>query len=65
MSLSMLPLLVFEEDVPAPARAALREAAIAPAALRQQYLELAARYLYRDADLDCEDARELVGLESS
>lgn len=62
MSLSMASLLAFEEDVPATVRAALREAAVAPAPLRTQYLELAARYLYRDADLDCDDARELVGL---
>jgi len=63
MSLSLLPLLIHEEDLPAMARAALREADRAPVSERQVYLEAAARSLYRDAHLDCDDARELVGLE--
>lgn len=62
MSLSMLSLLIYEEDVPFTARAALRKAAELSDATRRQHLELAARSLYRDAHLDCEDARELVGL---
>jgi hypothetical protein len=64
MSLSLLPLLMYEDDVPAGARAALRKARLAPAGERQVYLELAARSLYRDAHLDCADARELVGLDA-
>jgi hypothetical protein len=64
MSLSLLPLLAFEEDVPAAARAALREATRAPAAERHALLVAAASSLYRDAHLDCADARELVGLDS-
>jgi hypothetical protein len=62
MTFSLLPLLVHEDDVPATARAALRRANDAPARQRRVYLELAALSLARDANLDCEDARELVGL---
>jgi hypothetical protein len=62
MTLSLLPLLIHDVDVPASARAALREAAAAPPAERRPHLEAAARALYREAQLDCPDARELVGL---
>jgi hypothetical protein len=62
MSLSLLPLLIHDADVPASARSALRDAVAAPAAERRSHLETAARALYREADLDCPDARELVGL---
>ena len=62
MSLSLLPLLLVEDGVPASARAALREANDAPPHERQLHLEAAARALYQDAHLDCADARELVGL---
>jgi hypothetical protein len=62
MSLSMLPLLLHEDDVPASARASLREASVAPASTRRAHLEAAALALYREAHLDCDDARELVGL---
>jgi len=62
MTLSLLPLLLHESDVPVVARAALRRASVVPAVRRRAYLELAARSLSRDAELDCEDARELVGL---
>lgn len=61
MSLSMLSLLVHEDDVPASARAALRAAYASPEP-RRDLLESAARILHRDADLACEDARALVGL---
>jgi hypothetical protein len=64
MSLSFVPLLVVEEDVPASARAALRKAKVAPAAMQRELLLEAARALYRDAQLSCDDARELVGLAS-
>lgn len=63
MSLSLVSLLIHEQDVPAAARAALREASIAPARQRHALLEAAARALYREADLDCADARQLVGLD--
>ena len=64
MSFSLLPLLIHEEDVPARAREALREAERVPASERQVYLEAAARALHRDTQLECEDARELVGLDN-
>jgi len=63
MSLSLLPLLLVEEDVPATARAALRKANLAPSEERRAYLLEAASALYREAQLDCDDARELVGLD--
>ena len=62
MTLNLVPLLLFDDDVPASARVALREAYMAPAEERQLHLENAARALYREANLDCADARELVGL---
>jgi hypothetical protein len=62
MSLSLLPLLVVEEDVPLNARAALRKANLAPDDERRGYLLEAATALYREAHIDCDDARELVGL---
>ncbi len=62
MSISLVSLLLHEADLPAPARAALRKATEAPAWARRMYLEAAARSLYRDARIDCADARELVGL---
>ena len=57
-------LLLVEEDVPATARLALRKANLAPADQRNAFLREAATALYRDAHLDCDDARELVGLDS-
>lgn len=62
MSLSLLPLLLHEEDVPVTAQAALRRASTASNADRRIHLEAAARALYLDAHIDCDDARELVGL---
>ena len=62
MMLSMATLLLHESDVPATARTALRAATTAPANERNLHLEAAARALYREAHLDCADARELVGL---
>ncbi len=62
MRLSLIPLLLHSDEVPASARDALREASVAPADERRPHLEAAARALYREAHLDCADARELVGL---
>lgn len=62
MSLSLVSLLLHEEDVPPTALLALRKASSAPDGERRLYLEAAAKALYRDAHLDCDDARELVGL---
>ena len=62
MSFSLARLLLVEEDVPVSARIALHAAASAPIGEREAHLEAAAHALYRDAHLDCADARELVGL---
>jgi hypothetical protein len=62
MGFSVAPLLMASESVPALARSALRAAYDAPADQRRPHLENAARVLYRELDLDCSDARELVGL---
>lgn len=62
MSLSMAPLLIESADTPAVARGALRAARDASPGDRARHLETAARSLYRDLGLDCDDARALVGL---
>ena len=51
---SLAPLLVHSEAVPVLARQALRDGR----------LEDAAAILYDETDLECSDARELVGLDS-
>jgi hypothetical protein len=63
MSLSLVPLLLHEVDVPASARAALRLANRSSAQHRIAWLEAAAFALTREADLDGDDARALVGLD--
>ncbi len=62
MPFSLAPLLVHHEAVPHVAREALRAAHDALPEDREEMLEEAARVLYRETDLDCRDARELVGL---
>ncbi len=63
MAMSMAPLLMYSELVPAAAREALRAAYAVPAALRGASLESAARILHRETGLACTDVRELVGLD--
>jgi hypothetical protein len=65
MSFSIAPLLLHSDHVPAGARDALRAAYEAPPAERARHLESAARILYNEVELDCSDARELVGLDSA
>lgn len=60
--LTVARLLVHSEDVPETARDALRAALAAPPEERDPLLLLAARTLFHETDLDCSDARELVGL---
>ncbi|HEY1811162.1 MAG TPA: hypothetical protein VGG74_02340 [Kofleriaceae bacterium] len=60
--LSLLSLLIHDEDVPPSVRAALREASAGSAEARRDQLELAARTLHRESQLDCGEALELVGL---
>ena len=62
MSFSVAPLLLYSDHVPLTARHALRAAYDAPVDERTPYLESAARILHRELDLNCLDARELVGL---
>jgi hypothetical protein len=62
MSLSMAPLLMHSEQIPAEARDALRAAYEAPPEHRGAGLESAARILHRETGLECSDVRELVGL---
>jgi hypothetical protein len=64
MSFSVARLLVDSESTPLVARRALRTAFEAPPDERVPYLETAARALHRELDLDCRDARELVGLSA-
>jgi hypothetical protein len=64
MSFSVAPLLLHSTQVPPGARRALRAAYDAPVEDRTPHLESAARILKRELDLDCRDARELVGLSS-
>jgi hypothetical protein len=64
MGFSMAALLIHDERLPLEARNALRAASSASREDgRTAELELAARVLYRETELDCGDARELVGLE--
>jgi hypothetical protein len=56
-------LLLHLEDVPQAARQALASAFEAPAEQRFDNLIEAAVILHREVGLDCQDARELVGLD--
>ena len=62
MPFSLAPLLLHNEAVPLLAREALRAAHLAGPQEREVKLEEAARILYRETELECSDARELVGL---
>jgi hypothetical protein len=63
MSFSLASLLMVDDDVPMTVRAALRAASRAPEHERRLHLQAAARALKLEAQLDCDDAKELVGLE--
>jgi len=65
MEFTLVPLLIHSDAVPDGARAALKAALVAPPEHRQAELELAARVLFRETELDCRDVRELVGLRSA
>jgi hypothetical protein len=65
MTFSLAPLLLHSEQVPLTARHALRAASEAPIEERTSFLESAARILHRELDLNCGDARELVGLSTT
>jgi hypothetical protein len=61
--LQISSLLLHHDDVPQAARAALASALEAPAEQRFDNLAEVARILHHEVGLDCDDARELVGLE--
>jgi hypothetical protein len=65
MPFSLAPLLIHNPAVPARAREALRAGTSGPPEQRYQELELAARVIYRETELDCGEARDLVGLSDS
>ena len=62
--LSMAPLLMHSEHVPAEAREAIRAAYDAPPQRRSARLVAAARVLHETTGLGCSDVRELVGISS-
>jgi hypothetical protein len=62
MALSVVPLLLHSDSIPAGARLALEDALAQPEANRAPLLAAAARILYNEASLECIDALELVGL---
>jgi hypothetical protein len=64
MRFSIAPLLIFNDAVPPAARDALRAATFGPAKERVARLESAARAIYLATDLDCREAREIVGLDA-
>jgi hypothetical protein len=65
MTLSIATLLVHDDTTPEGARAALRAALARPEAERQALLIDAARILFFEGGVDCDDARELVGLPAA
>lgn len=60
--MSMAPILMHSEHVPATAREVLREASAAEPSSREALLTTAAKILYAETGLPCEDVLELVGL---
>ena len=62
MGFTMVALLMNSDSVPPAAREALKRAHLGPREHRTALLESAARVLYRETDLDCGEARDLVGL---
>jgi hypothetical protein len=65
MAFSLAPLLIHDPAVPVRAREALRAGTSGPIEHRYKELELAARVIYRETELDCSEARDLVGLSDS
>lgn len=62
MNLSMIPLLMHSPDLPAEVRHALSAAQAADPEQRDDHLVVAARLMHDQLAVDCNDARELVGL---
>jgi hypothetical protein len=64
MPLSMTPLLIHSDAVPANIRSALIAAAGFPPERRKAELVSVARLLHTQTSIDCRDACELVGLDA-
>ena len=64
MALSLLPLLIHSQDIPPQAREALRTAGAAPEEVRSAALEHAARVLYAETSLECDEVRDMLDLSS-
>jgi hypothetical protein len=62
MAFTMAALLIHSDAVPTEARDALKAAGLESPERRHANLESAARVLYRETELDCREARDLVGL---
>jgi hypothetical protein len=62
MAFTMTSLLIHSYAVPGQVRETLRRAHLGPPERREAVLESAARVLYLETDLECSEARELVGL---
>jgi hypothetical protein len=65
MGFSIARLLVHNDAVPRAAREAIARANIGSREEQKRALETAARVLFRETELDCRDARELVGLDAA
>lgn len=64
MPLTLAPLLIHSHAVPPSARNDLLAAIRSADGVRKAHLESAARSIYLETDLDCREAREIVGLDS-
>lgn len=64
MGLTLTPLLIHSPAVPPRARDALQLAIQSADGTRHAHLESAARAIFLETDLDCREAREIVGLDS-
>ncbi len=62
MSFSMIPLLLYSDELSTEVRALLRAASDSPPERRDAQLLSAARLMYRDTQLECSEVLELVGL---
>ncbi len=65
MAFSLATLLIHSEAVPLKAREALRAVSAVPQEQRRSALRSAARVLHAETSIDCGDAMELVGLQTS
>ena len=62
MGMSMIPLLLVSDSISAQARDALREVVHAPPHERPEKRMAAARLLFQETDLACDEVKDLMGL---